>query len=91
MRPKSREETPKEGSEAIALARSLAPPYVDVRRTKCKGDFYCIAEARSGHGSAKDATRESASSPDIKEGAARWTNGPSLREETPKVGYDTSG
>ena len=36
VRPKSREETPKEGSEASDEVASLAKPNLDVRRTKRK-------------------------------------------------------
>jgi len=49
VRPKSREETPKEGSEASDQSHRLRPIYLDVRRTNYKGVF---ALQKSGRGMA---------------------------------------
>ena len=90
MRRKSREETPKEGNETNELVVSLASVYLDVRRTKCKRNF--IALQKRDQGMALPVARAAKGRPgrDIKKGPLEDER-PKSREETPKVGYDTSG
>jgi hypothetical protein len=65
VRPKSREETPKEGSEANERVASLAWVYVNVRRTKCKGKIIALQKRTRGMASAMLRAQGPA---DIKEG-----------------------
>jgi hypothetical protein len=92
VRPKSREETPKEGSETSDRSHRSRPIYLYVRRTKYKGLF---ALQKGGAGMAVFAGAHD-QRPVRAECGHRQKKGPlederpKSREETPKVGYDTS-
>jgi hypothetical protein len=87
VRPKSREETPKEGSETNDRVAGLAISYVDVRRTKSKR-FFLHCRNSAWHSCGKGCRRNGQHS--TEEGAARRPERPKSREETPKVGCGTS-
>ena len=91
MRPKSREETPKEGNETDELVAGLASCNLDVRRTKCKG-FLLHCRSATGTWLCVGRRGQPRADPgsDIKKGPLEDER-PKSREETPKVGYDTSG
>jgi hypothetical protein len=94
VRPKSREETPKEGNETGKQARQPRPCHVDVRRTKsnskilqCRSAPALQAAAEPNH--AGDQGRSFCAPAPKRRGRSSGER-PKSREETPKVGYGTS-
>ena len=92
MRPKSREETPKEGSETSDRSHRSRPFYLYVRRTKYKGVFALqkVGAGMAVFAGAHDRRADPSGSGYRQKKGPLEDERPKSREETPKVGHDTS-